>query len=87
MSINRVVAIATAVIALILGLLPAIANMDTTSTAGIIAGITAVLGVASVWLRGWQKFEDRQSTTAGPDDPAFPVTEDQAQTADAAPAA
>jgi uncharacterized membrane protein YebE (DUF533 family) len=79
MSPNRVVAIATAVIALILGLLPVLGGMDTTSTAGIIAGIAALLGVAYKWLDGWQKHEARLATTAGPDDPAFPVVGDEVQ--------
>jgi hypothetical protein len=57
---NRVVAIATAVIALALGVLPVIANFDWTSTAGVIAGIIGVLGVTQKWLQGWQQHEAQQ---------------------------
>ena len=57
MTVNRVVAIASAVISLALAILPVAANMDWKSTAGVIAGIVAVLGITQKWLEGWQKHE------------------------------
>jgi hypothetical protein len=54
---NRIVAIASSVIALALAVLPVVANMDWASTAGIIAGVVAILGVTQKWLDGWQKWE------------------------------
>lgn len=59
MQTNRVVAIAATIISLALAVLPVAANMDWTSTAGILAGVIAVLGVTQKWLEGWQKHEDR----------------------------
>ena len=77
--INRIVAIVAAVISLALGLLPVIANLDWTSTAGVIAGIAAILGYVLKWLEGWQKHEamianpDLTPIGTGPS----PVTDDQ----------
>lgn len=64
---NRVVAIAAAVISLALAVLPVLADMDWTSTAGVIAGIIAVLGVAQTWLSGWQKHEARTAVVVPAD--------------------
>lgn len=58
---NRVVAVAAALISLALAVLPVVANFDWTSTAGVIAGIVAVLGIVDRWLQGWQAHEARQS--------------------------
>lgn len=57
MSLNRVVAVATAVVSLCLAALPVLADMDWTSTAGIVAGIIAVLGIVNRWLEGWSRYE------------------------------
>lgn len=61
MSLNRAVALAVALLALVAGLAPVIANFDWTSTAGVIAGLAAVSAVANKWLDGWQKHEDREA--------------------------
>lgn len=58
---NRVVAIATAILSLGLAVLPVVGNFDWTSTAGVLAGVIAVLGIAAKWLDGWQKWETNQS--------------------------
>lgn len=55
---NRVVALATALIGLVLALVPVIGNFDWTSTAGILAGIGAVAAIANRWLIGWQLHEN-----------------------------
>lgn len=57
MAPNRTVALATAVLTLALAVLPVIGDFDWTSTAGVLAGIVAVLGVALKWLEGWQRHE------------------------------
>lgn len=62
MNPNRVVAVAAAVLSLALAVLPVVGNFDWTSTAGVLAGLTAVLGIALTWLNGWQKHEARQAT-------------------------
>jgi hypothetical protein len=45
---------------------PAAANLDWTSTAGVIAGTLAIVGAIAKWLTGWQQHERLQAT-----DPAF----------------
>lgn len=57
MSVNRIVIVVTAVLSLAVGLLPAIANLDWTSTAGILTSLGAVAGLVLKWLDGWQKHE------------------------------
>jgi protein-S-isoprenylcysteine O-methyltransferase Ste14 len=54
---NRVVAVATVVLALLTALAPVVLNLDWTSTAGIIASLAVVATTAVKWLDGWQKFE------------------------------
>lgn len=63
---NRVVAVIATLISLALAVLPVVANFDWTSTAGIIAGVVAVLGVTQKWLEGWQKHEARESVAVSP---------------------
>jgi uncharacterized membrane protein YadS len=65
-NLNRVVAFATALLALILGLLPLIANLDWTSTTGIAASLAVVLGIVYKWLDGWQKHEEQNALLAPP---------------------
>lgn len=55
--LNRVVAVASALISLALAILPVVGNFDWQSTAGCIGGIIAVLGITQKWLDGWQKWE------------------------------
>lgn len=57
---NRVVAVVAAVMSLSLAVLPVVGNFDWTSTAGVLAGVVAVLAVAHTWLIGWQKHEGYQ---------------------------
>lgn len=54
---NRLAAYGTAAIALLAGLAPLIGNLDWESTAGVVAGLGAILAVAVKWLDGWQKWE------------------------------
>jgi len=61
MSVNRIVAIASVVLSLALAVLPVLADLDWTSTAGVIAGITAILSVTLKWLSGWQQHEAQEA--------------------------
>lgn len=62
MTPNRIAVYLTALAALAAGLAPAIADLDWTSTAGVIAGLVAILSVVQKWLSGWQQHEARQAT-------------------------
>jgi protein-S-isoprenylcysteine O-methyltransferase Ste14 len=66
MSINRIVALVTALVGLAGAVAPAVANMDWSSTAGVIAGVGVVAAAAIKWLDGWQKHEARTAGTAAP---------------------
>ena len=57
MPTNRKVALAGALISLALALLPVILDFDWRSTAGVIAGIIAVLGIVQKFLEGWSNWE------------------------------
>lgn len=63
MSPNRIAVYLTALAALAAALAPVLADLDTASTAGIIAGLAALAGVVVTWLRGWQRYEDRLEFT------------------------
>lgn len=56
---NRIAVYFTAVAALAAGLAPVVANLDLTSTVGVIGGLGALAAVVSVWLNGWAKYEER----------------------------
>ena len=56
---NRIAVYFTALAALCAAIVPALANLDTTSTIGIIGGVGALAAVVSTWLVGWQKYEER----------------------------
>lgn len=58
---NRVAAFLASVAALAGGLSVAVADMDTTSAAGVIVGILGVVRVFDSWLDGWKKHEARQA--------------------------
>lgn len=61
---NRVVAVAAAVLSLALAVLPVVGNFDWTSTAGVLAGVVAVLSVTLKWLDGWQQHEQRSRSNS-----------------------
>jgi hypothetical protein len=63
---NRVVAVATAVVALALGILPTVADMDWSSTAGVMTSLVVILGVVYKWLEGWQRHEEQIAIVTPP---------------------
>lgn len=56
---NRVVVAVTFVAGLATAVTPAVADLDFTSTAGVIAGFAGITTAASIFLLGWQKHEAR----------------------------
>ena len=81
---NRLAAYGTAAIALLAGLAPLVGNLDWESTAGIIAGLAAILGVAVKWLDGYSKWERGEGNALLPgelddefdEDAAEPIPDD-----------
>jgi protein-S-isoprenylcysteine O-methyltransferase Ste14 len=61
MTLNRVVVILTVLAGIGGAIVPVAANMDWTSTAGVMAGLTAIVVAAVTWLIGWQKAEAREN--------------------------
>lgn len=54
---NRVATYLTALSGLAAAIAVPVANLDTTSTAGVLGGLAAILAVAYKWLDGWQHHE------------------------------
>lgn len=82
---NRIAVYFTIAAGLASAIAPALADMDTTSVAGVIAGVVAIVTATTTFLFGWQKHEARQAALPA-DDPVFPVVEDEAQSTTVAPA-
>ena len=61
---NRIAVYLTSIAALAGALAPAVADLDLTSTAGVIAGLLALLGVVRKWLDGWQAYESNYTHPA-----------------------
>jgi hypothetical protein len=59
---GRIVAIVSVLVGLIGALAPVVADMDLSSTAGIVAGLVAVSTVVVKYLDGWQRYEERLDT-------------------------
>lgn len=59
MQVNRVVAVLTALLGVAAAIAPVAADMDWTSTIGVITGVGVVAAAALKWLDGWQKAEAR----------------------------
>ena len=56
---NRIAVYLTAVAALAAGLSPVVADLDLTSTVGVLGGVGALVAVVRKWLEGWQSYEER----------------------------
>ncbi len=63
---NRVAVYLTAIAGLLTALAPAVANLDTQSTVGLVGGFAAVAGVVHKWLDGYAKYEERTDLLAHP---------------------
>lgn len=59
MAPNRVATVIAVIAGIATAVAPVVANMDWSSTAGVIAGGVAVVAAIVKWLDGWQKFEAR----------------------------
>lgn len=60
LSPSRVAAYTTAFAGLLAASAPIIGNLDLTSTAGVIAGVIAILGAYNTWAKGWREYESRE---------------------------
>lgn len=58
---NRVAVYLTASAALLTALAPAVADLDLTSTATLIAGLAGLVTVVCKWLTGWQTDEQNRA--------------------------
>jgi membrane protein implicated in regulation of membrane protease activity len=54
---NRIATMLLVIAGLAAAVLPTLANMDWTSTAGVFAGLGAVAAALVTWLNGWSKNE------------------------------
>jgi protein-S-isoprenylcysteine O-methyltransferase Ste14 len=80
---NRVAVYLTVLAGIITAVLPTLADMDWKSTAGVMSGLGAIVVAAVTFLIGWQRHEARQAIQSTlSDDPAFPVLEDEVQSAE-----
>lgn len=61
MSPNRRAVYLTALAGLVTALTPALAGLDLTSTAGVIAGFAGVAAIVNKWLTGWQNLEKAEA--------------------------
>jgi high-affinity Fe2+/Pb2+ permease len=59
--LNRVVAITGGAISLAAAVFPVLANLDWTSTAGVLGGVLSLNMVVMKWLSGWQAHEAREA--------------------------
>lgn len=58
---NRVALYLTSLAGLGAAVAPVVADLDLTSTIGVIGGLAAILGVVRKWLEGWQAHEEREA--------------------------
>jgi len=65
---NRVAVYLTALAGLVGAVAVPVANLDTSSTIGVLGGLATILGVVSRWLDGWQKHERRLALDDDADD-------------------
>ena len=66
---NRMAVYLTAAISLIVGVTPLIGDLDWESTAGLLASLVPILGVAAVWLNNWGKWERGEGAGLLPGEP------------------
>lgn len=61
---NRVVLVILFVCGVAAAALPAAANLDWTSTAGVLGGLAAIATAIVTFVRGWQQWEQTQTMFA-----------------------
>jgi hypothetical protein len=61
---NRIAIYLTAIAGLLTALAPVVADLDTSSTVGILGGLAAVTVVAREFLVGWRQYEERTDLEA-----------------------
>ncbi len=54
---NRIAVYLTVAAGLLAALAPVVADLDLSSTASVVAGLTAIVVVVNRWLQGWQQME------------------------------
>jgi hypothetical protein len=57
---NRIAVYLVAAASLLTALAPAVADLDPTSTASLVAGLVGLVLIATKWLTGWQQHEESQ---------------------------
>ena len=76
---NRLAVYISAAVALLAGLAPLIGNLDWESTAGIVAGLLAILPIVYKWLDNWGKWERGEGQGLFPGEPDDVFDEDEAE--------
>lgn len=56
---NRIAIYLTTAAGIATAIAPAVADLDTTSTASLIAGFLGIAGIVHKFLEGWQRYEER----------------------------
>lgn len=56
---NRIAVYLTGIAGLLTALAPVVANLDLTSTFGLVGGFAGIALVVKQWLSGWAKYEER----------------------------
>lgn len=56
---NRIALYLTTAAGLLTALAPVVADLDITSTVGLIGGVGSITLVVRKWLEGWQHYEER----------------------------
>lgn len=59
---NRVASYLTALAALAGALAPVVANLDLTSTLGMLGALAAIVATLREWLKGWRAYEANYAT-------------------------
>lgn len=75
---NRIVSYALVVLGFVAAIAPVAANLDWTSTVGVVGGVGTIAAAGVTWLLGWQRYEERTDLETLPGLPGVPVTEDPA---------
>lgn len=61
---NRIAIYLTTLAGLCTALAPAVADLDSSSTVGLITGFAGIAAIAFKFLEGWQRYEERTDLEA-----------------------